>query len=346
MNGTPRFLSRKFPVLLLSFLLAACSTPLPVSIPSAVSNEHRSALTTLIATQDRLYRIAAPLLVRNAVLCRSYARPLLGFTAKNQYSFPSKFADAAKELLKAGEQLQVMSVLEGSGAARAGIQRGDILQSVQEQPLPQGPNAETEAAHLLAGLVRNATTLQILLMRNGSPIKLDVPLTLACAFSVELGNADLINAYNDGRRILITRGMLHVLQTDNELASILAREMAHNILQHAQALQMTGTVAGVMDKLLPLQPDLTGLAGSAGIKSMPAKMDQDADKLALYLLARAGYAFTVAGPAWQRLAQVYPASMPNSYTALHPMTAERLSLLQMTIDEIRQKQAAKKPLVP
>lgn len=337
-------LVRLLSVLLAAVVLASCALQLPPSISQSPQHtQQRAALSSLTARQERLYRVAAPLLVSNAVLCKSNARPLLGFTAKNQYSYSADMIDAAKELLGLDERLQVMSVLAGSGAARAGIRHGDILQTVQEQNLPQGPNAESEAAHQLATVVRNVTELQITVLRDGKPLRLQVPLTLACAYSIDLGNADYVNAYSDGRRILVTRGMLDYLQSDAELAVLLAQEIAHNTLRHAQSLQMKGTVAAVIDKLLPLKPDLTSLAGSAGIKTMPVQMDIEADRLALYMLARAGYSAAIAATTWQHLAQN---TAPNSYTALHPWTDERLALLQATTEEIRQKQLAKKPLVP
>jgi len=338
-------LLRLLPLFLAIAVLASCSLPLSPTSPqqTALRTQQRTALASLTARQERVYRVAAPLLVNNAVLCKSNARPLLGFTAKNQYSYSAEMVDAAKELLGLDERLQVMSVLAGSGAARAGIRRGDILQTVQEQNLPQGPNAESEAARQLAAVVRNATELQITVQRDDKPLRLQVPLTLACAYSIDIGHADLVNAYDDGRRILVTRGILDYLQSDAELAVLLAQEIAHNTLRHAQALQMKGTLAAVIDKLLPLKPDLTGLAGSAGIKIMPAAMDMEADRLALYMLARAGYSPAIAATTWQHLAQN---TAPNSYTALHPWTDERLALLQATTEEIRQKQLSKKPLVP
>lgn len=338
-------LGRLLPVLLSVALLASCALP-PVSSPpeqSALPAQQRAALSSLTSRQDRLYRVAAPLLVNNAVLCKTNARPLLGFTAKNQYSYSADMMDAAKQLLGLDERLQVMSVLAGSGAARAGIQRGDILLSVQEQAMPEGPNAETEAARQLAVVVQNAAELPITLLRNGKTLRLQVPLTLACAYSIDLGNADFVNAYSDGRRILVTRGMLDYLHSDAELAALLAKEIAHSTLRHAQVLQIKATVAAIIDKLLLLKPDLTGLSGSAGIKTMPPQMDIEADRLALYMLARAGYSPAIAATTWQHLAQN---TAPNSYTALHPWTDERLALLQATAEQIRQKQLAKKPLMP
>ena len=50
-------------------------------------------LASHVARQERLYRIAAPLLVKNALLCRTNSRALLGFTAKNRMSYSADMVD-------------------------------------------------------------------------------------------------------------------------------------------------------------------------------------------------------------------------------------------------------------
>ncbi len=336
-------------------MLSACSTlspaPEPVPVSRSIANElpRESAdprLLALLASQDRVYRVAAPLITKNAPLCKAASRPILGFTAKNKYSYPPELARAVETTLKLGDGLQVMQVLEGSGAMRAGIRRGDQLQSLQEQPLPRGAQAENEAARLVAPLLKNATDIQVGLLRNGKPVTLQVPLTQACAFAIEIGQAPHVNAYADGRRIMLTQGMLDFLPSDDELAALLAREIAHNVQKHAATMKMAATLSGIIDALLPLAPDLRSFAGSAGLRAFDDKLDQEADRIALYLLARAGYPPEAAQRTLQKLTQAYPATVPNGYTALHPWTDERGALMRATLTEIRQKQTAKKVLVP
>jgi hypothetical protein len=340
-----------FLLLIASLLLSACTTA-PVKTAANVPEQkvqpaqEVDVLSVLIARQDRIYGVAAPLMVKNAPLCRSLARPLLGFTAKNRYSYPAELAPAVESALKLDDRLRVMQVLGGSGAMRAGIRPGDILQSVQEQPLPRGPQAENQAARLLLPLLKNTTDIAILVLRGDQPIKLTVPLTAACAFSMEIGHAHQANAYADGRRIMITTGMLDFLGSDEELAVILAREIAHNVLQHAISQQMTTTIASMIDALLPLKPDTTALARREGLRPMSAKADQEADRLAMYLLARAGYDPAATERTMEKIAQAYPASQTNTYTALHPWTSERRQSIQAALSEIRQKQASKSPLLP
>ena len=352
-HGAMSAIGERNVVLLLAalVLLASCTTA-PVKMPPAVPEKkvqpslEVSELSALVARQERIYRVAAPLMVKNAQLCRSFARPLLGFTAKNRYSYPAELAPAAELSLKLDDRLQVMQVLEGSGAMRAGIRAGDILQSIQDQPLPLGAQAESEAARLLASLLKNATDISVLVLRQERPISLTIPLTAACAFSIEIGHTPQVTAYADGRRIMITRGMLNFLSSDEELAVILAREMAHNVLQHAASQQMTAAVASIIDTLLPLKPDPGALASRGGLRPMSAKADQEADRLAMYLLARAGYDAAGAERTMEKIAQSYPASQTNTYTALHPWTPERRQSMLINLSEIRRKQVSKNPLVP
>jgi membrane-associated protease RseP (regulator of RpoE activity) len=339
-------------------LLAACATqpmdtataptvaaPKPQAVAPRSLTPQEQALRVLIDQQDRLYRVAAPLLTSNAPLCKGNARNLLGFTAKNRFSFPIEYADSARNL-GYDDRLQVSGVLPGSGAAQAGIQRGDILLSVADKPMPQGTDAERQAALLLGPLVIKRAPIKLSVLRNGQEQSMSVPLTLACAFSIELGNADNVNSYADGRRVLITRGMLNFTQNDDELAYLIAKEMAHNSLGHAIRQRMVSTIAEVIDNLLQPHPDPTTTAGTAGIRVYPQDLDAAADTLSLYMLARAGYNIDKAPVFWKRLADKYPASVPNGYTAIHPSTTYRLAMIDKVTQIVKAKQAAGKPLVP
>lgn len=336
-------------------LLSACATvPPPAGAPGApaasaqvqASAADVEALRSLVALQDRLYRVASPLLVDNAELCKGSARNLLGFTAKNRYSYSDEYVAAAQQLLGLDDRLQVRGVLAGSGAARAGVQRGDILIAVEGITLPQGENAERDAAAVLAPMVIDRSEVKLTVNRGGATMTLNVPLTYACAFGFELGNTDYVNAYADGHRILVTRGMMSVAASDDELAYVLAKEMAHNILWHPSRLHMNATVGGIIDNLIRIHPDMSTMVGMAGVKAMPTDFDTMADRLSLYLVARAGYNAERAVPFWRKFAAQYPASMQSSYTALHPSVTQRIEAMEKTAALIKSKKAAKKPLLP
>jgi hypothetical protein len=343
-----------------TLLLDGCQTAGPIQPPSAVmvapvpvapvlppiSTAEQTTLRNWVGLQDRLYHVAAPLLSNNTELCKGNARNLLGFSAKNRYSFSDDFADAAQQMFGLDERLQVMDVLPNSGAAKAGMRRGDILLSVEDKTLPSGVNATRQAAAILGPLVNGKGSVRLNILRGGRPMNVTVPLTNACAFGIELGNSDATAAYSDGRRVLVTRGMLKFARADEELAYVLAREMAHNILGHPQKQRTIVATDSMIDNLIRMHPEKGSLQGSGGIKPMPAELDAAADNLAVYLLARAGYGIDNAPAFWQKLAFEYPANIANGYTALHPSTAARLAALTKASAAVKQKQADKKPLLP
>ena len=345
-------------------LLAACASQVPLNTPALppvpapgapavpmvttppAPTPQQVMLRDIVSQQDRLYRVAAPLLVNNTELCKGNARNLLGFTAKSKYSFSDELGEAAQQLYGMDDRLQVMGVLAGSGAARAGIRVGDKLAMVEGKPVPPGVDAERQAATMLAPLITSGTSARLTMLRNGAPVQVTVPFTRACAYSIELGNSDNVNAYNDGRRVLITRGMMNFATNDSELAYVLAKEMAHNSLNHARVQRTTGTAGAIIDNLIRIRPDMATMSGMSGMKPMPQTMDAAADTLSLYMVARAGYDIDAAPRFWERLASQYPPSALNAYTALHPATSYRLSVMDKIIVDVKGKQARRQPLLP
>ncbi|ALK98583.1 peptidase M48 [Massilia sp. WF1] len=303
-------------------------------------------LTKMADLQNRLYKVAAPLLIHNAELCKGQARNLLGFTAKNRWSYPGDYNEAAHVAFGMDERLQVTSVLAGSGAAKAGLQTGDILLAAAGKPLPTGQHALSQAGAIFNKIVASQATLPMTVERRDSERHLSIPVTRACAFAIELGNADNVNAYADGSRVLVTRGMINATRNDEELAYVLAKTMAHNMLGHASAQRNVSTIGSIIDNLKSVTPDNSMLIGSGGIKAMPPEMDAAADRLSLYMAARAGYDIDDADNFWKRLNETYPPTVLNGYNANHPALSARLAAIAKAQAEIKAKKSAKKALVP
>lgn len=342
-----------------ALLLSGCATQVPVQpqveaappVEKAPELSPRIAaaadyLTKMAEQQARLYAVAAPLLIDNAALCKSHARNILGFTAKNRYYYPGEYNEASRHAFGMGDQMQVTGVLAGSGASKAGLRRGDGLVSAEGKPIPTGARAPATVGSVLGPLVSKLATIDMVISREGANRNIAIPVTRACGYGIELGNSDNVNSYADGSRVLVTRGMLNFTQTNDEVAYVMARGIAHNILGHAQSQRQNGTLAGIIDNLISVRPDLSMLIGSGGVKAMPADLDEEADRLAVYLLARADYDLGGVEKFWKRLAETYPASVLNGYVANHPATQARLSAIDKAIDEVKAKRKAKQALVP
>jgi hypothetical protein len=345
----------------LALLLSACATqelrPVP-GTPGAVQRPAETpapnpqitaaadTLTRMAELQDRLYKVAAPLLIQNAELCKGQARNLLGFTAKNRWSYPGDYNEAAHVAFGMDERLQVTGVLAGSGAARVGLQTGDVLLAAGGKPLPTGQHALSQAGAVFNKIIASQASMPLRVERRGSERQIAIPVTRACAFAIELGNADNVNAYGDGSRVLVTRGMINFTRQDDELAFVLAKTMAHNMLGHPATQRNQATIGSIIDNLRSINPDTSMLIGSGGIKAMPADADAAADRLGIYLAARAGYDVADAPAFWRRLAEAYPPSVLNGYSANHPALPARMAAVDKALGEIKAKRSGKKALMP
>lgn len=298
-----------------------------------IETSGKPRLEQVVAMQDRLDRVGGKLLIGNAALCRKQLRNLLGFSVANKYSYSQELSSLAAETYGLGERLQVMNVIPGSGADRAGLQRGDILLRIGNKPVPQGAHAERETVELLSSLVSNNKSLRLTVLRNNRQKNMTVALTPACGFRIELGQTPNVNAYSDGNRILVTQGMMLFARSDEDLAYVISKEMAHNVLGHAKTLQNTQTATLLIDNLIR-NPSYQ-IQGNGGLKPVPKKFDIDADTLSLAMSLRGGYAIDNATQFWKRVAYRFPATNVRNYTALHPSTSARLEAMPNAIIRIK-----------
>lgn len=308
-------------------------------LPELLINER---LEKWVEQQARLDAIASPLLLKNAAICKKKSRMILGLTARTKYSYTDDFIEAAEQKLGLSDRLQVMHVMPGSGAEKSGVRRGDRLVRLDNQELPTGPSADREGAALMAAATQGKSEVMLTVKRDGREHVLNVPLTRACNFSVELGNASHVNAYSDGKRTLITAGMLGYARSDAELSIVVAKEIAHNIVIRAPRSNMTDAIDAL--RIFGVAPQ--SLQESKKIRPYTQVMDATADKYSLYLLARAGHDIDKVLPFWKRLANQFPATQLNSYTALHPSIAYRSSVITAVSRVVKHQVKHRLPLVP
>lgn len=131
------------------------------------------------------------------------------------------------------------------------------------------------------------------------------------------------NAHAHAGKITVSRALVDLADTDDQLALVLAHELAHLLLGHAGA----------------------GQAAAMSLADGALRQDEhQADHLGLYLLARAGFEPREAVLLWPRLAAAQPQLVGGDQ--LHPGLAERYRAMQHTCLEIEAKHRAGRPLVP
>lgn len=173
-----------------------------------------------------------------------------------------------------------------------------------------------------------------------------------CYYYFRLKQGDDLNAAADGENIVIYYGMMHFLQDDDEVAIVLAHELAHNMMGHIDATKtniMAGAIVGALiDGLAASQGINTGgLAGTGaqiGQLSYSVGFEEEADYVGLYIAERAGYDITKAPGLWRRMTLENPEALFRETT--HPSNARRAATLQKTIHEIKSKRRNNQALIP
>lgn len=174
-----------------------------------------------------------------------------------------------------------------------------------------------------------------------------------CYYYFRLALDRELNSHADGENIVIYSGMLHFLKDDDEVAVLIAHELAHNLMGHVDAAQNNAAVGAVVGALVDgalasqgvaTRGEWMGTGARMGATSYSIGFEEEADYVGLYIAARAGYDIRKAPEMWRRMTLENPESMLRETT--HPSNARRAATIQKTIEEIAFKRQRRIPLLP
>ena len=302
------------------FLVGACASGEPTGLNQAELNEEavfqrQMALEEAVASRRRIEDVSFRLMTAAADFCGDRQDAAYGFTVANRHSFGNDMAEAATAAFGLDSSARVLSVTEGSPAHLAGLVEGDVITRINGKPVKPGKNS----ARIVSKAVERAGLDGLNLNIGGAnPRRLKVEPVAACDYPIEVLNSDKVNAYADGERIRVTKGMLWFARDEADLAMVLSHELAHNIMGHA------GTFSSMFyDK---------------------KDRESDADYVGLYIMARGEFEIEKAPAFWRRMAAAFPRMIDSSSS--HPLMPARFVAIRKTTEEIRRKEAKGQPLVP
>lgn len=305
------------------------------------------ALDSLIKKQERLTNLAFPLVVAGADLCGEDTKAHIGATFSNKHVFPEDLQDAAIRLYGLGEPLRAMFVVENSPADKAGLKKGDVLQSVGGKSAPVGDNAAKKLLDQFDSHLRADTPMPFVIVRGEEQLTLNVVPSRACKYPVVLSEQDAVNAFADGNKIVITKGLIRFVENDDELSLVIAHELAHNAMSHIDAKMgnyMLGTIFDVIAAAYGVNTQ--GGFGKIAAQAYSQEFEEEADYVGLYILARTGRDVDAAATFWRRLAAEHPGSIRQDYSSTHPSTPRRFAAMEATQREIDEKRSSGLALVP
>ncbi len=305
----------------------------------------------------RAWKVGYPVLLAATPLCADRVDITAGFGHHAVTDYPTEWREAVESVYDLGTKTKVHDVRPGSAAERLGIQVGDEWVGLDGSPVPTGKNRfEQLEAKVDAFKLDGRTTISLTFRRGERLIELDLAPDKICDYPIQVqfekGRGSMVNAFADGKRIVITSGMLR-FANDPELAVILGHELAHNIMHHIDKKKQNATAGaitgGLLDILLALGGLNTGGAFSQqgakiGAQSYSQDFETEAEYVGLYTLALAGYDLDAAPYLWRKMAALAPSSI--AYGGTHPTTPERFLRMEKTVEEIQAKQSRGLQLLP
>lgn len=302
----------------LALLFIGWTSPLRAAPPVQLRGLEELRLQDL-----RVASVTYRLALANKALCHGAVTPQLGFTLHGieQYEVADRARVAAGFAL--GSYAGVMAIVPFSPAEKAGLTADDQLVSVNGRALitgAAGANLRPTRAFVQRTqniILEEMKTGEVTLRVSGARGLRDVRFApeLGCSSNVELVPGDEVNAWADGQRVVIGAGLLARCGTDDDLALVIAHELAHNLLGHSHKLAAAGSQGAVM-----------GILGSGS--AMMRETEEEADGMAVKMAITAAYDLTRAEAFMSRLLDGRDAA---SLAQTHPTRDRRLALLRAEI---------------
>ncbi len=202
----------------------------------------------------------------------------------------------------------IWGVVPGSAAARAGLYEGDVITAVNGVAMPNAVTrkpsykvVEVAENALEAAFAKGPATLSLGRTTGVKSVRLSPALACPSLFQIVPGSK--LTATAAGRYVQLSSAIVEATRDDDELAFIIAHEMAHNILDHKAQLKTKGREA-------------------KNIRST----EIEADEFGLTLMHGAGYDPQAAPRFWARMGDRMDAGFLRDGTHLSP--GKRTVMLQ------------------
>lgn len=291
----------------LAALVTALSLALP-PVPAAASDDRAAFYSALAQQEARLAGISYRLTTASARWCPEVT-PQPGWVLGDLRRFPDDDRTAASGIYGGAEGPFIAAVAPGSPAERAGLTRGTRIAAINGDPIvPAGDGPTIGIDTALAKLYTLDPAGAWTITDTAGRLYPVAPAPgCASAFRIELGGAQ---AAANGILVRVTQKLAESITADDELAAVVAHELAHNILRHRDRLGSDRSAARVR------------------------QTEFEADRLAVWLMADAGYDPAAAIRFWGRHKR------PLIRAASHPPRSERIAAIESEMAAMAAARAA------
>lgn len=287
------------------------------------------ALKTKIERTVRVHEIAYKLL-RSVPLDEKKYDTYVGLLVTPIDQYVSQLYSLSQD----DSKVLVFGVVDGSPAQKAGLKNGDIIETIDGRKVSVR-NLDDILVKLKADQTVNVVVLRdkqkITAALRPEKIRFNIPFTVS--------DSSDINAFASPKGITVMYGFLNFAQSDDELAVVLAHEMAHLIRGHL----LKGSGVGLFSTILaiaigqtdiPQAGDLGNIMGTAVDSGFSRNFEREADFYGILYAHKAGFDPQAGMAIWERFAIEMPQSMDTYFGATHPTSTERLLRIKDIISKL------------
>tara|TARA_Y100000816_G_scaffold244940_1_gene192741 strand:+ start:74 stop:1222 length:1149 start_codon:yes stop_codon:yes gene_type:complete len=353
---------KKFLWLILLFSLSGCLETPTGNLPSISKDEidkeaerqKRISYAKYIDQMSLVKSIGYRINSLNADICNKTDFNS-GITYANENVIGLKIAKFFPSKLNLGSKVSIINIVENSPADKAGLTVGDIILELEGFTFPEGKNALKKISKHFKDFEEKEIK-KIKIDRNGQILKFDINQIKICNYPIIFTQDKIVNAYADGKSIIMTQGMVDYAKDDNEIALVIAHELAHNDRGHLDAKKKNTLIMGSIGFILDLMTiyysggtaggdaQNTEMWSKIGSEAYSVEFEKDADYGGVYYAYRAGYDISNVKNFWERIGSENPKQIAISST--HPATAERYLQIEKTVQEINKKKSDGLALIP
>ncbi len=340
-----------------AFNLAGCAphSAVPNVSKEAIESEAARQLAfrfeNLLQEIQRVQNVSYRVLTANVDQCKKVGSKF-GASFHSLDQLPKEIHPIARERLGLDRRVSIVNIVPGSPAEKAGLLRGDAILRVSGTAVPVGHRGSNKLGKLLRRSKLDKS-IRIVVSRGGNRLNVSVRPVRACDYPVFMAGKNETNAFTDGRRIVLQRGIVKLASTDEELALVVAHELAHITAGHLQkktANKVAGTFGGLALDLaaaaagVDTRGAFTRAGGNIGAQAYSQDFEKEANYIGMYFVAGSGFDTKGVERFWRKMADSNPASI--SFAGTHPTSAERFLVISKTNKEIAAKRRGKRPLQP
>jgi Zn-dependent protease with chaperone function len=274
--------------------------------PTAMADETRYA--ELARQEARVAAIAHRLTSASAGWCPAVA-PQPGWILSDLRRIDARDRAEAAGVYGAPDAPFIAAVAPGSPAERAGLARGTGIAAIDGKAVPVRDDTATIRVDAVIVMLAAIPPAAAWTLTDSAGRVHHIPPSPGCAsaFRVEL---DGVQAAANGQLVRIRLDLAQSVADDQELAAVIAHELAHNILRHRDRLGDDRSARRVR---------LT---------------EVEADRLSVWLLADAGYDPAAAVRFWNRHKR------PLMRAPSHPPRRERIAAIEAETAAMQAARAA------